>query len=64
VLHMNPAAQKLYAMLGVGPGDSLLELVMSDTLPQMVENWPQVAHHACQLLLAHGKCRPGRRARP
>lgn len=59
VLHMNPAAQQLYAMLGVTTGDSLLDLVMSDALPQMVENWPQVAHHACQRLRTESAAQGG-----
>jgi transcriptional regulator with XRE-family HTH domain len=50
VVRMNPAAQVLHGALGVREGDSLLELVMSDHLPQLVENWPDVAHHTAMRL--------------
>jgi len=46
VCEANPAALKMFGLFGVGIGDSLLDLVMSDTLPQAVENWREVAHHA------------------
>ena len=42
---MNKAGARLFGQLGVNLGDSLLELLMSDHLPQIVENWPDVAHH-------------------
>lgn len=41
----NATAVVLFASLGVGVGDSLLDLMMSDALPQVIENWPEVAHH-------------------
>jgi transcriptional regulator with XRE-family HTH domain len=46
VVRMNPAAQVLFAALGVGEGDSLLDLMMSPQLPALVENWPEVARHS------------------
>ncbi len=42
----NPAAIALFAPFGVGVGGSLLDLMMSDILQQVVENWPEVAHQA------------------
>ena len=42
----NPAALALFQPFGVGIGDSLLDLMMGDQLPGVVENWPDVAHHA------------------
>ncbi|OSQ44668.1 helix-turn-helix domain-containing protein [Marivita geojedonensis] len=42
----NPTALALFGAFGMGVGDSMLDLLMSDTLPQVVENWPEVAHHA------------------
>ncbi|MDP5217914.1 helix-turn-helix transcriptional regulator [Ruegeria sp. 2205SS24-7] len=46
VLRMNAAAQLLYGQLGLSEGGSLLDLLMSDHLPGLVENWPEVARHA------------------
>ncbi|MGC1496502.1 MAG: helix-turn-helix domain-containing protein [Sulfitobacter sp.] len=45
IVRMNGPAEILYGMLGLKTGDSLLALLLSDDLPQMVENWPEVAHH-------------------
>lgn len=42
----NATARALFAPLGLAVGGSLLDLMMSETLPQIVENWPTVAHHA------------------
>lgn len=42
----NGVALMLFGSLGVGVGDSLLDLMTSDTLPALVENWPDVAHTA------------------
>jgi len=46
----NPTALALFGALGVKTGDSLLELVTSDALPPLVDNWPDVAHHTAQRL--------------
>lgn len=46
----NPAALALFSPFGIGVGDSLLDLMMSDALPTVVENWPEVAHHAAMRL--------------
>jgi len=50
VMALNAPAAALYGMLGVGKGDSLLNLMMSENLPPLIENWAQVARHACQRL--------------
>jgi transcriptional regulator with XRE-family HTH domain len=42
----NPTAAALFGALGVGVGDSLVELMTSGALAGVVENWPEVAHHA------------------
>lgn len=58
VLRMNVPAQRLFGPLGVSEGDSLLELMLSDELRAVIENWEDVAHHAAQRLwtesAAHG----------
>lgn len=50
ILRMNGPAEMLYGLLGVRRGDSLIDLMMSDALPPLIENWPAVAHHAAQRL--------------
>jgi transcriptional regulator with XRE-family HTH domain len=50
VLRMNAPAKMLFGQVGVGEGDSLLDLMMSDALPPLVENWPEVAQSVAQRL--------------
>lgn len=45
VLRLNRPAQALFGPLGVTEGASLLDLLTSDALPSLIENWPEVAHH-------------------
>ncbi|WP_299691861.1 helix-turn-helix transcriptional regulator [uncultured Tateyamaria sp.] len=59
VLDMNAAATRLYAMLGVRVGGSLLDLLMSDHLPPLVENWAQVAYHSCLRLRTESAAQGG-----
>ncbi|MEO1542169.1 MAG: helix-turn-helix domain-containing protein [Pseudomonadota bacterium] len=42
----NLSARALFGSLGVGIGDSMIDLMLSEALRQVVENWPEVAHHA------------------
>lgn len=46
VVRMNEPARALFAPLSVGEGDSLIELMLSEAAPALIENWPEVAHHA------------------
>lgn len=50
IQRLNEPASKLFSLMGIAEGSSLLELVTSDTLPSMIENWPEVAHHTAQRL--------------
>ena len=45
LLEMNETATRLFGQFNTGVGDSMLDLLMSDELPLIVENWPDVAHH-------------------
>lgn len=45
LIRMNEPAKQIYGMLGMAEGDSLLSLMLSDDLPAMIANWPEVAHH-------------------
>ncbi|WP_299610651.1 helix-turn-helix domain-containing protein [uncultured Tateyamaria sp.] len=59
VIDMNGPAKLLFGTLGLDLGGSLLDLMMSDTLPSLVENWPDVAHHACQRLRTESAAQGG-----
>ena len=50
VVRLNAPARTLFGRLGLCEGDSLLELLASDTLPALIENWPEVARHATRRL--------------
>lgn len=56
---MNAPAQALFAMLGVSEGDSLLDLMLSEEMPQVIENWPEVAHHTAQRLRTESAAQGG-----
>ena len=59
IRRMNDAAAKLYGQFGVSVGDSLLDLVTSDILPPIVENWPDVARHAAERLRTESAAQGG-----
>ncbi|MEM1237050.1 MAG: helix-turn-helix domain-containing protein [Pseudomonadota bacterium] len=46
IVAFNTAGARLYGGLGIGIGDSLLDLLQSGQLSAMVENWPAVARAA------------------
>lgn len=46
IVNANKTAQTLFAGFGIGIGSSLLDFMMSDGLPDIVENWPEVAQAA------------------
>ena len=43
IVQTNRTAEVLYGQFGIGVGDSLVDLMMSDVPPNLVENWPEVA---------------------
>ncbi len=45
VVRLNGPAELLFAPLGIKTGRSLLSLVTSPMMAELVENWPEVAHH-------------------
>lgn len=50
ILQMNAPAARLFGGLGLTTGDSLLEAMTGPHLPQVIVNWPDVAHDAAQRL--------------
>lgn len=59
IVQANKTATKLFGALGVHVGDSLVDLLVSDALPPMVENWPQVATAAAARLRAESLAQGG-----
>jgi transcriptional regulator with XRE-family HTH domain len=59
ILKMNGPAEKLFGLLGIAEGVSLLELIMSDRLFSLIENWPDVAHHSAQRLRTESAAQGG-----
>lgn len=46
VREANATALALFGGFGIGIGDSMLDLLMRPALPEVIENWAEVAHHA------------------
>lgn len=59
VVRMNRPAAMLFGQLGLAEGDNLLDLMLSDALPDMIENWSQVAHHVAQRLRTESAAQGG-----
>lgn len=59
IVQMNGPARTLFGPLNLNEGDSLLDLMLSDTLPPLIENWPEVAHHAAQRLRTESTAQGG-----
>lgn len=59
VVRMNRPATMLFGQLGLVEGDSLLDLMLSDALPDMIENWQQVARHVAQRLRTESAAQGG-----
>lgn len=59
IMRANQAALTLFQSFGVGVGDSLLDLVLSDDMSQTVENWPEVARHSAARLRIESRAQGG-----
>jgi len=59
VVRLNRPAQVLFGQLGMAEGSSMLDLMASDELPPLIENWPDVAHHAAQRLRTESAAQGG-----
>ena len=59
IRQMNAPARMLFAGLGITEGDNLLDLMTSDIFPPVIENWPDVAHHAAQRLRTESTAQGG-----
>ena len=59
VVRLNRPAQALFGQLGIFEGGSLLDLMASEDLPPLIENWPEVAHHAAKRLRTESAAQGG-----
>ena len=59
VLRLNAPAASLFGALGLVEGGSFIDLMLSEVLPPIVENWPEVAHHAARRLRLESAARGG-----
>lgn len=59
VVEMNPCAAALFGLVGVGVGDSLLDMMLAPHVPPLVENWPEVARHAALRLRTESAAQGG-----
>ena len=51
-VRLNAPARALFAPLGLEEGACFLDLVTNPAMPQLIENWPEVAHHTMLRLRA------------
>ncbi|MBD3664155.1 helix-turn-helix domain-containing protein [Sulfitobacter sp. TSTF-M16] len=59
IVAANSAGVDLFAAFGVGVGDSILDLLLSDALARAVVNWPEVAYQAALRLRAESAAEGG-----
>ncbi|MDP5086278.1 MAG: helix-turn-helix transcriptional regulator [Yoonia sp.] len=59
IVRMNDPARMLYGQFGLAEGSSLLDLMLSDFLPPLIENWPAVAHHSARRLRTESAAQGG-----
>lgn len=59
IVKLNAPATKLFAPLGLEEGGSLLNLVTNPMMPDLIENWPEVAHHTMLRLRAESTAAGG-----
>lgn len=52
IVQMNTPATRLFAPLGLAQGESLLALLQNPILPNVIENWPEVAYYTSLRLKA------------
>ena len=59
LIRMNKAAKQLFGMFGMTEGESMLNLLSNPMLWQMIENWPEVAHHSMMRLRVESRAQGG-----
>ena len=59
IIQLNRTAERLFGILGVSAGGSLLELILSPAVQTAIENWPVVAQHVVQRLRTESSAQGG-----
>ena len=59
ITEANQTALTLFGRFGVGIGDNLVDLMMSETVSQVIENWPEVAKSAAARLRIESSAQGG-----
>jgi transcriptional regulator with XRE-family HTH domain len=59
VVSMNRPATVLFGQLGISPGTSLLDVMVSKVFQNAIENWPEVAHYAVARLRTESAAQGG-----
>lgn len=59
IVKLNKPAAKLFAPLGLNEGACLLDSVTNPMMPDLIENWPEVAHHTMLRLRAESAAAGG-----
>lgn len=62
IVKLNDPGKFLFGALGILEGTSLLDMITSDLMPNMIENWPEVAQHAAQRLRTESTSQGGVKA--
>jgi transcriptional regulator with XRE-family HTH domain len=59
ILEMNKPAEALFGALQITKGGSILDLIVSEEVQAVIENWPEVAHHTVQRLRTESAAQGG-----
>ena len=59
IVRLNGPARLLFGAVGLTEGQSMLEFLSNPVVPQVIENWPEVAHHISVRLRAESAAAGG-----
>lgn len=59
ILQVNSPAKQLFALMGAHVGVSLIDILLTESIQAMIENWPDVAHHSVHRLRTESAARGG-----
>lgn len=59
ILKTNDPAARLFGMMGVTEGESLIDVMLREEIQSLIENWPEVAHHSAHRLRTESAARGG-----
>jgi len=59
IMQMNAPATHLFSLIGARVGVSLIDIVLDPQVQDMIENWPEVAHHSAHRLRTESASRGG-----